>query len=128
MNDLSGCNDQNCQVDLLQLCGVAENIIIRPYESKDRAACLEIFRSNCPPFFDPGELPLLERWLEHSGNKTADTPGYRNAEADYLYVLQKEGAVLGCGGFYVLRGQNNVRLAWGMVQRKEQKNGLGRML
>lgn len=88
---------------------------IRTYNHTDRPACLAVFRSNLPKYFAPEELPLFAGWL--------DKPGL----ADY-YVLEVEGEVIGCGGFYALPGLRQANLAWGMIHADHHGQGYGRQL
>lgn len=88
---------------------------IRPYTPAARPACLAIFRSNLPKYFAPEELPLFAAWL--------DKPGL----TDY-YVLEVEGRVVGCGGFYALPEQRQANLAWGMIHSDHHGQGYGSLL
>jgi len=38
--------------------------VIRPYIAKDRTACIQIFKSNNPQYFDDSELADFELWLD----------------------------------------------------------------
>ena len=80
---------------------------IRPYEPRDRAACVAICegvgdsRVNFEAFLDgAGEIPF--------------------------FVMEHEGAVVGCGG-YSISGVVGM-LLWGMVTPAFRKMGLGRFL
>jgi ribosomal protein S18 acetylase RimI-like enzyme len=87
---------------------------LRPYQSADRAACLEIFYANVPGgYFAPEERVDYEEFLDHP-------PG------PYL-VLEHEGAVWGAGGWVVEEG-GIVSLCWGLIAPRGQKKGLGRLL
>lgn len=89
-------------------------VTIRPYAQSDFAACLALFDGNVPEFFAPAERAEFEGFLE-DGPATA-----------YL-VLEKDGAVVACGG--VSRDPSGwAVLDWGMVARSQQRSGLGRML
>lgn len=88
---------------------------IRAYTPSDRPACIAIFQSNQPKYFAAAELPLFAAWL--------DKPGL----ADY-YVLEVEGEVVGCGGFYALPERQLANLAWGMVHAACHGRGYGRQL
>ena len=92
-----------------------EMISIRAYAPSDRNACLTIFRSNLPKYFAPEELPLFTSWL--------DKPGLE----DY-FVLEVEGEVIGCGGFYALPDLQQAILAWGMIHSAYHGQGYGRQL
>lgn len=98
---------------------------IRRYEARDRAACVAIFGSNCPQYFDPSERELLLGWLD-----ACEQGRLRHATslAEEFLVLERDGAVLSCGGFYVLRTPQRASMVWGMVQREHHREGLGREL
>lgn len=85
---------------------------IRPYAAADRAACLAIFRSNLPRYFDPTELPEFEDFLERPSG-------------DYV-VLEQDGLVVACGGCYLREGVG--RLSWGMVSQQHHRASLGTAL
>lgn len=85
---------------------------IRPYSAADQKACLEIFRSNLPRYFDPSELPEFEAFLEKPSGE---------------YVVMAQGAhLVACGGCYVREGVG--RLSWGMVAREHHGSALGTQL
>lgn len=94
------------------------SVIARPYTPADKADCLALFDGNCPPFFDPGERPLFEAFL--------DDP------AGEYFVLVEDKRVLGCGGFTIdldeATGERSARFTWGMVDREAHGKGLGRLL
>lgn len=98
---------------------------IRRYEARDRGACLAIFDSNCPPFFDPSERALLEGWLDA---RELGRLRHATSLAEEFLVLERGGAVLACGGFYVLQAQPLASMVWGMVHRDHHREGLGREL
>lgn len=98
---------------------------IRSYEPADRQACIEIFKSNMPLYFDSRELELLENWLNAKDMKKI---AYPTNVAEHFYVLEHEGSVLACGGFYVPAGEKKASIVWGMVTSAWHKNGLGKKL
>lgn len=85
---------------------------IRPYRAADRGACLAIFRSNLPRYFDASELAEFEEFL--------DQP-----VGDYC-VVTLDACVLACGGCYVHDGLGY--LSWGMVAREKHLGKLGTAL
>ncbi len=86
----------------------------REYESRDREACLEIFRSNEPDFVKPEYLPVFEHLLDEG--------------TSYLLVLEQDGRVIGCGGLE-LRGEGDIAtLLFGMIHRDHVGKGLGSSL
>ncbi|MEO8028211.1 MAG: GNAT family N-acetyltransferase [Bryobacteraceae bacterium] len=85
---------------------------IRPYVSTDRNACLALFDSNVPDFFDASERKGFADFL--------DSPNCA------YFVMEHDDAVVGCGG-YAIDGEVG-SMVWGMVRRDSQKLGLGRFL
>ncbi|CAM1365343.1 GNAT family N-acetyltransferase [Tenacibaculum xiamenense] len=98
---------------------------IRPYKKKDRAACMEIIKSNTPEFFAMDEVPLFEEWLiaQEKGLLAHDV-----SEKEYYFVLEDDDNVLGCAGYLLVKNSNEIFLSWGMVNRKFQKLGYGKKL
>jgi predicted GNAT family N-acyltransferase len=88
-------------------------IDFRAYTPADAAACLEIFDSNTPPFFDPSERPDFVNFLER--------------QPCPFFVLEQDGQVVACGG-YGTQENGDIVLAWGMVRHDLHKNGLGSLL
>ena len=91
---------------------------VRPYEDRDREACLALFDSNLPAFFDPGEREEFEAYL--------DDLAERGPNAEYL-VLETAGRVVACGGYYVAQS-GTAGLAWGMVAQAHHREGFGTRL
>ncbi|GGR32429.1 GNAT family N-acetyltransferase [Deinococcus ruber] len=94
------------------------NPSIRAFIAADIPACLELFDSNCPPFFDASER--------------ADYQAFLSDPADHgTYFVMEDGAeVVACGG--VWHGGNLAAdaagLSWGMVRGDLHGRGLGRQL
>lgn len=91
---------------------------IRVYNDPDRAACLSLFDTNTPDFFDPDEREEFMLYL--------DDLSERGPNAEYL-VLVAGASVLACGGLYVTENLE-AGLAWGMVARDHHGAGLGKRL
>jgi N-acetylglutamate synthase-like GNAT family acetyltransferase len=87
---------------------------LRPYLPTDRAACLGVFNSNVPEYFDPVERTGFEAFLDHP-------------ECRY-FVMEHDDALLGCGGYAVAQQEGLASLVWGMIGRDSHKRGLGRFL
>jgi len=87
---------------------------LRPYLPSDRDACLAIFDSNAPQFPALGDRSEFERFLDQSGNR--------------YFVMEHEGATIGCGGYQVAPEPGVASLVWGLVSRDQQRQGLGRFL
>lgn len=104
---------------------------IRDYKIEDKNSCIELFKSNCPTFFDNSELQMFDKWLDHQADKNSiyKSPSYSNSEKDAYYVIEiLEFGIVGCGGFYILKEQNEARLAWGMIHAKFHRQGFGTAL
>lgn len=92
--------------------------LFRGYQPDDKAACLAIFDSNVPRYFDLIERPLFADFL--------DAPNGR------YFVLELNGCVVGCGGYVRedpdIDGTRSVTFTWGMVDNARHKKGLGQAL
>lgn len=98
---------------------------IRTYRAADREACCRIFDSNMPVFFDPSERNGLLNWLDARDQERA---AYASNRVETFYVLEIDGEVLGCAGFYIPGSEKCVNMVWGMVENAWHKKGLGRGL
>jgi ribosomal-protein-alanine N-acetyltransferase len=104
---------------------------IREYKIEDKEKCLEVFRSNCPKFFDKSEFELFANWLDHQTNGLTNyqSPTYTNSEKDAYFVIEiPTVGVIACGGYYILKAENEARLAWGMIHSDFHKQGYGTQL
>ncbi len=90
-------------------------MLIRPYLQADMNRCLAIFDSNTPPFFAPGERPLLERFL-------------RQPNSVFLVVEAEGGSVVACGGYEIMPAEATGYLHWCMVVRDYHRRGIGRRI
>ena len=97
-------------------------ISFREYTKADHEACMDLFDSNCPPFFDSSERELFDNWLTG-----IDIGRYarENIKVSHFYVVENEQGIIACGGFYLLTDSPFARLSWGMVDRKMHKKGIG---
>jgi N-acetylglutamate synthase-like GNAT family acetyltransferase len=82
---------------------------IRPYRPADLPACLAVLDSHLP---EAGLRAEFEAFL------TAPEGPY--------FVLEHDGALIGCGGYVVQASA--ARLVWGVIRRDAQHQGLGRFL
>jgi len=98
---------------------------IRLYKPQDRQACLAIFESNCPTYFDSDEILGLENWLN---GQDSDQITYQTSSANYFYVLEVNSEILACGGFYIVKDKPKANMVWGMVNRNHHKKGYGTLL
>ncbi|AZC26674.1 GNAT family N-acetyltransferase [Pseudomonas sessilinigenes] len=87
---------------------------IRPYQASDLAACLELFDSNTPAFFDPLERDDFKHFLEHS-------PGC-------FLVIERDRQIVACGGYAMRPEDATASLCWGMVDQTLHGQGLGQQL
>lgn len=87
--------------------------IVRPYAIGDKDACLALFDSNVPNFFDSTERDLFVAFL--------DQP------AGHYFCIEQDGRIVGCGGF-VREARGQARFTWGMVDQAHHGAGLGRLL
>ena len=87
---------------------------VRRYSADDLAACLAVFDSNVPKFFDVSERAGFEEFL--AGNRWP-----------YI-VLEHAGEIVGCGGWAPEEDGALIAMTWGMVRRTLHGSGLGRFL
>ena len=74
------------------------------YRSSYKESVLDIFKSNCPKYFDLDDLPELVYFL----NEYAD---------DNFKVVMFDEQVIGCGGHYVKNEHQTIGIAWVMFKR-----------
>ncbi|MEO1262848.1 MAG: N-acetyltransferase [Bacteroidota bacterium] len=74
----------------------------QPYQIKHKTRIVEIFRSNCPKYFDVADEKYLVDFLDNY------------ADNNYLVVL-KNRKIIGCGGHYTK--DNFHGIAWVMFER-----------
>src|SRR5690554_3444000 len=86
---------------------------IIPYEDNHLNACLELFNSNEPTYFDESERAPFEKYLK--------------GEKHSYWVLVDEGNLLACGGFEIEK-PGDARIVWLMVERSKQGKGYGAAL
>lgn len=98
------------------------SLSFRPYVATDFEACLAIFDSNTPPYFDAEERAPFASWLEKIGlGKLA----YSNTDFEYYEVAELDGQIVACAGFYIVHKEKVARMAWGMVDRAHHGKGVG---
>jgi [ribosomal protein S18]-alanine N-acetyltransferase len=102
-------------------------MLIRAYQVGDKEGCLDVFRSNCPKYFDESEFELFARWLDHqAGEGGYSSPTYSNSIHDAYFVVEiPDAGVVGCGGFYIQETPPEARLAWGMIHSEFHGEGFG---
>lgn len=89
---------------------------IRPYQATDLDACMALFDSNMPPYFLLEERQPFMDWLA------------ANASDGRYYVLEQNGQLLGCGGWYWDTERQQMGLSWGMIHQDWHSQGLGTQL
>ena len=88
---------------------------LRKFQETDTDAVVEIFRSNIPKYFGPGEEPGLYDFLRD--------------HADDYYVVEVGGEVIGSGGIALNDLESpTVSLCWGMIREDHLGTGLGKKL
>ena len=97
-------------------------LLFRQYNSKDLEACLAIFDSNTPPYFDDEERDIFASWLKQIGFGNL---AYSNTDFNYYEVAELDGQVVACAGYYVVNKESAARMAWGMVHRSHHSKGFG---
>ncbi|WP_316816579.1 GNAT family N-acetyltransferase [Pedobacter nyackensis] len=88
---------------------------ILKYTPVFKERCIEIFESNMPKFFAAAELQLFIEFLD------------RDVDDNY-FVVEKDGAIVACGGIFLDKDTDEGGLAWGMVHVSQHKTGIGKML
>ncbi|PWJ44045.1 N-acetyltransferase [Sediminitomix flava] len=73
------------------------NLEIRSYQSTDKERVVEIFRTNCPKYFDPNDEGELVDFLE-------------NYTDENFLVALSDGVIIGCCGHYTKAQQHGI--AW----------------
>ena len=89
---------------------------VRPYTPLDMQSCLRLFDSNVPHFFTAAERGDFAAFLE------------RHAVTESYHVVERDGDVVACGGYFVREDGETAGFCWGMVDRSLHRNGIGRLL
>lgn len=89
---------------------------LRPYRAQDRDACLALFDSNTPAFFDPCERAGFDAFLHDPAQTSA------------FQVIERERRIVACGGLGLDASGSIASFAWGMVEHGLHGQGLGRQL
>jgi len=87
---------------------------VRDFRPEDRAACVAVFRSNIPKYFQTSEEPAFAEFL-------------RQPRSTYL-VIEQGSAIVACGGFHDNSEKREARLCWGMVREDLHGEALGTRL
>jgi GNAT superfamily N-acetyltransferase len=91
------------------------NMEVRAYARNDQDACVTIFESNTPDYFDPHDRADLIAFLD-------DLPG------PYFVCAMPGRGVVACGGYYTRPEAQLAGLTWGMVHRDFHRHGIGRRM
>lgn len=100
-------------------------MIIRPYTPADKPGCIAAFKSNMPRFFAPEELEDYDSWLNALAER--GERAHENGIENY-YVVEENGEVIGCGGFFADPVKQEAFMAWGLISNAHHKRGLGKEL
>lgn len=88
---------------------------LRSFAPADTTACLDLFDGNTPRFFAVHERMDFSRYLLDS-----------KRQHDYL-VVERQGRIVACGGL-ALDDAHTAAFCWGMVERSQHRQGVGRAL
>ena len=88
--------------------------VIRLYQTTDQKALLELIDLNTPQYFAPAERTDFERYLQK--------------EREDYFVLEKDGATVGCGGINYEESGATAVLSWGMIHPQYHGQGLGTLV
>lgn len=95
---------------------VIDGARIRGYVPADGEACLAIFDSNTPTFFDARERDDFAQFLERQRER-------------YVVLEDETGRVVACGGWGWRSDEPRIALlCWGMVHRDHHRVGIGSVL
>ena len=98
---------------------------IKQYSKEHNRSCIQIFDSNTPRYFAEDEQEGLELWL---GGRNTGYLAYKNTVAEHFYVMEDNGLVVACCGYYIIGGSQVANLVWGMVQCSLHNKGFGKKL
>lgn len=93
----------------------APGFAFRPWTPADREACLALLDANSPRFFGARDRKDYLAFLAHP-----DLP--------YWVVLDRDGAIVGCGGAAIAPERRAGFLTFGMVHPERHGQGLGTLL
>jgi N-acetylglutamate synthase-like GNAT family acetyltransferase len=100
-------------------------MIIRPYRAADKQACLDAFKSNMPESFTLSEMSDFEIWLDEQTSTEASND---DTIAEQYFVAEKDHHVVGCGGYYIDLARKEGTMTWGLVNKTNQKQSIGKEL
>lgn len=88
--------------------------VIREYTPADKENVLALLRLNIPKYFAPKEEKDLADYLEN--------------ERESYFVMELNGALLGCGGFNISDDGTTGKISWDFFHPAHQGKGLGARL
>jgi ribosomal-protein-alanine N-acetyltransferase len=87
--------------------------LVRLYHHTDFPVVLELFKKNCPAYFDISEIGDLREYLQ-ANEKT-------------YYLFEDNNKILGACGYY-LEAKDQGRISWVFTDPENQKKGIGKQL
>lgn len=87
---------------------------IRIYIDTDRKQVIDLLRLNMPKYFAPDE--------------EADFVEYLDKHIEHYFVMEQDGAIVGCGGVNLSRDGKMATLSWQFFHPQYQGKGLGTLL
>ncbi|MEL1243711.1 GNAT family N-acetyltransferase [Flavobacterium sp. DGU11] len=87
---------------------------IRSYSPSDDPALFELLRLNTPKYFAESE--------------EADLVDYLANHIDHYYIVEIDGAIMGCGGFNIAADGSKGVLSWDIIHPDAQGKGVGSAL
>jgi ribosomal-protein-alanine N-acetyltransferase len=90
------------------------NLIIRPYEQRDKSDVIGLFNSNTPEFFHPSEEKNLVSYLEN--------------EVEDYFVIEQDAMIVGAGGINYFEHEKLARISWDIVSPNSHGMGVGKKL
>jgi ribosomal protein S18 acetylase RimI-like enzyme len=93
---------------------------LRPYRDADRERCLALFDALVGDYFAVNERPLYLAFLDTLADRGATAPPY--------FVVERDGEIVGCGGYAVDPESGAADMCWGLVRRDLHGAGIGRLL
>ncbi|KGE13321.1 GNAT family N-acetyltransferase [Sphingobacterium deserti] len=91
-----------------------KNIIIRPYQSTDKATLLELLRLLVPTYFAEEEIADLSEYLDN--------------EVERYFVAEEQGKLVAAAGINFEKEHGIGKLSWDFVHPDKHGRGLGKML
>lgn len=97
----------------MNLAHLPPGLVIREFTDDDKAACLDIYRSN-EDLLPPDLADAYADWLDIG--------------TSYMLVVELNGEILACGGLEIDGSKNSNQMNCGLVRRGHHRKGLGTLL